>query len=46
MKLIRNEIDKQGRDISVLKAKAALLGAVAGFVVAVVGVIASIFFNK
>lgn len=46
IKSIKDEMDKQGKDVSALKAKAALLGAIAGFVVALVGVIASIFIKK
>ncbi len=40
------KLEKTDKDLTSLKAKAVMLGAIAGFVVATVGVIASIFIKK
>lgn len=41
-RLMRDESDRHGREISALKAKAALIGGIAGFLVALAGLIVSI----
>lgn len=46
IKALREEVTRQGNDLSALQAKATLFGAIAGFIVAVGSVLANMFIKK